>query len=106
MKSVQQKLVNLLKSPRRMNAFLSAGIILGIFAYGVGIISTTVYIADAKSDSRSIAELESDIAELENKYFRELNTINQDEAEVFGLYQVEDVEYAHAQPQTQLALNQ
>ena len=62
MKSVQQKLVNLLKSPRRMNAFLSAGIILGIFAYGVGIISTTVYIADAKSDSRSIAELESDIA--------------------------------------------
>lgn len=106
MKTLQQKLITFLRSPRKMNALLFAGIIIGVFAYGIGIISTTVHIADAKTDSQSVAELRSDIAELENDYFQKMNAINQSEAQLFGLHQVQKVEYAYLNKETQLALNQ
>ena len=85
------------KENNRKNIFriLVGGICLSFLLYGFGITGTTLNIADAKSNNRDIAELQTEIAELEIEYFEIINTLSLEEALLYGMNEDTKVLYAY-----------
>jgi hypothetical protein len=95
------------KSNNRKNIFrtLVGGICLSFLLYGFGITGATLNIADAKNDNRGIAELQTEIAELEIEYFEIVNTLSMEEAFVHGMTEETQVFYAYVDETKVVAYN-
>lgn len=93
---MKNTLTKMNKDNNRKNLFtgLIASICLSFLLYGFGITGTTLSIADAKTNNRQVAELQTEIAELEIEYFEIVNTLSLEEASLLGMQEQEEVHYA------------
>jgi branched-subunit amino acid permease len=84
------------KAHNRKNIFrgLVTGICLSFLLYGLGITGTTLSIADAKANNSDMADLQTQIAELEIEYFEIVNTLSLSEAQILGMEEQDNVYYA------------
>ncbi|MCI5050998.1 MAG: hypothetical protein MRY57_01680 [Candidatus Pacebacteria bacterium] len=104
---MKQAALQMNKENNRKKIFLAlvGGICCSFLMYGFGIASTTISVADAKTHNHSIAELQTEIAELEIEYFERINALSLEEAGVLGMVEDKKVLYAHLEQETKVAYN-
>lgn len=107
MKKIVKKKSKTFKECNQKHIFkgLVGGICLSFLLYGFGITGTTLSIAEAKSDNREIAQLQTEIAELEIEYFEIVNTLSIEEASIHGMEENKKVFYARIDEVKSVAYN-
>lgn len=85
--------------------YMLIGIISSFVLYSYAIASTTLAISSAEDMNHDIADLQTDIAELELHYYSLLNDISLEGASRLGLKEASSVEYAKIAPETTVAYN-
>lgn len=93
MKTKNQQ-VDMINQRKTILRSLLGGIVFSFALYVFAITSTTINIAEAKSNNREVATLQTDIAELEIEYFEMINELSLNDAASFGMFEEEDVYYA------------
>lgn len=73
--------------------------------YGFAIARTTISIADARTHTHDINDLQTEIAELEITYFEMVNTLSLGEAEALGFDEISAIQYARIDQTTAIAYN-
>ena len=104
MKTLAQQLHRSNKQQQLFRLML-IGIVMSFVLYGFAIASTTISIADADMNNNEINQLQTEIAELEIKYFEMINDLSIQEAELYGLNEVPEVHYAHINETKSIAYN-
>ena len=104
MKTAAQKIHTPL-GRRKLFIGIVGGIIVSFLLYGFAITSTTLAIAEAKTDNNEIQELQTRIAELEVEYFEIINTLSLEEAQENGLSEISNLHYARVNETKAVAYN-
>lgn len=90
---------------RKLFTGIVGGMIVSFLLYGFAIASTTIAIAEAKTDSNEIEELQTEIAELEVQYFEAINTLSLEDAQAIGFTELSNLHYARVNETKAVAYN-
>lgn len=90
---------------RKLFIGIVGGIIVSFLLYSFAITSTTLAIAEAKTDNTEIQELQTEIAELEVTYFEIINTLSLEEAQQDGFSEISNLHYARINEAKAVAYN-
>lgn len=93
------------KSYRKILMGMFAVITLSFVSYAYATANTVFSASDMKAKNSEIADLQTEIAELEVEYFAMMNGVSIHEAKEYGLKEAPAVEYATIQKKTNVAYN-